>query len=89
MIEFSVVYHKFHNAGESAIEGQRKAASREESPEGFPRLANAATPSMPPHCTATGRFSVPAAFAPKGRCLQAQSPWRSLAEGAKSLLPVK
>ena len=24
MIEFSVVYHKFHNAGESAIEGQRR-----------------------------------------------------------------
>ena len=45
-----VVYHKLHNTGESAIEGQRKAGSRSESPQGaLAQLANAATPSMPPH----------------------------------------
>ena len=47
-----VVYHKRHNPGESAIEGQRKAGSRSQSPKGLARLANAATPSMPPHSQA-------------------------------------
>ena len=85
-----VVYHKRHNTGESAIEGQRKAGSRSQSPKGLVRLTNAATPSQ---CRLirkrTGRFCTRAAFAPKGRCLQAQSLWRCLAQDAKSLLPVK
>ena len=47
-----VVYHKRHNTGESAIEGQRKAGSQSQSPKGLARLANAATPSMPSHSQA-------------------------------------
>ena len=47
-----VVYHKRHNTGESAIEGQRKAGSRSQSPKGLARLTNAASPSMPPYSQA-------------------------------------
>ena len=47
-----VVYHKRHNTGESAIEEQRKAGSRSQSPKGLAQLTNAATPSMPPHSQA-------------------------------------
>ena len=44
--------HKRHNTGESAIEGQRKAGNRSQSPKGLVRLTNAATPSVPPHSQA-------------------------------------
>ena len=44
--------HIRHTTGESAIEEQRKAGSRSQSPKGLVRLTNAATPSMPPHSQA-------------------------------------
>lgn len=39
-----MVSRKYDYTNESALEGRRKAGSREESPKGFPRLANAADP---------------------------------------------
>ena len=56
------------------LRGSARRAAGRNPRRGFPRLANAANPSMPPHCATTERFCVPAALAPKGRCLWAQHP---------------
>ena len=61
-----VVYHKRHNTGESAIEGQRKAGSRSQSPKGLARLTNAATPSMPLHSQANRALLCPSGVRTQG-----------------------
>ena len=58
--------HERHNAGESAIEGQRKAGSRSQSPKGLARLTNAATPSMPPHSQANRALLRPSGVRAQG-----------------------
>ena len=55
-----------HNAGESAIEGQRKAGSRSQSPKGLARLTNAATPSMAPHSQANRALLRPSGVRTQG-----------------------
>ena len=58
--------HERHNAGESAIEGQRKAGSRSQSPKGLARLTNAATPSMAPHSQANRALLRPSGVRTQG-----------------------
>ena len=58
--------HKRRNTGESAIEEQRKAGSRSQSPKGLARLTNAATPSMPPHSQANRALLRPSGVRTQG-----------------------
>ena len=81
----SVVTKKFRDNGGSAIEGQRKAGSRVEAWRGFPRLLNAANPSMPYHPQGQGAFEPWAAFASRVKAPQAFIPRRRLAQDQNRL----